>query len=504
MPETNAEGLNLAFVEESSQGASPPPATGWRNIECNVITDPGPDYKKMARNPYTVTRQLRRAFVAGLDCTLTLEVDATRDHIRYFAPGMFKSVWKDSGGKDQAVYAVTGVTTTGFTVASLGDLADGTLVVARGFETEGNNGVFVVASATGTEIKVSGGLTAEASPPANAIVEVCGFQFASGDLELDADGNFTTTTKDFAQLDLSEHQFVYLGGADEVDPPHHFANADYFGLFEITDIATNKLTVRRRAWEVGAADDGANKTIRLWFTSWIRDVFRSDDDENLVSYAIEATYPGLAAGPADVFEYMLGYAINETTFSMATENKVTMQMTFIGKSADAPTTTRVTGPSTALDPVTGLAVSTSADFLRLSCDNVDESGLMTHFEELKIVLKNNITPEKAIGTLGNAFTPLGVFESQWSGRVFLETPEIVTAVKDNRILRLGAGARNDDFGIVIDTPSACSMSSKKVIEHNRTVRIDSQTDGFMDPSSQFTAAMSYFAFLPKTAPGTET
>ena len=103
MPATNAEGLNIAFVEESSQGASPPPTTGWVNQECNVITDPGPDYKSMARNPYTITRQLRRPFVAGLDCTLTLEMDATRDSVRYFAPGMFKSVWKDAGGTDQVV-----------------------------------------------------------------------------------------------------------------------------------------------------------------------------------------------------------------------------------------------------------------------------------------------------------------------------------------------------------------------------------------------------------------
>lgn len=504
MPATNAEGLNIAVVEESSQGASPPPTTGWRNLECNVITDPGPDYKSLARNPYTITRQLRRPLVVGLDCTLTLELDATRDHVRYFAPGMFKSVWLDSGGKDTAVYSVSAVAADGFTVDALGDLPDGTLVKATGFENEENNGVFVVDSATGIKIAVDATLVVEADPPDNAIVEVCGFQFSSGDFKIDANGDFTTTTKDLTQLDLNEHQFVYLGGQDEVDPPHCFGNAEYYGSAEVITIAANKLTLRRRSWEVGALDNGVGKTIRLFFTSWIRDVFRSDSDENLVSYAIEATYPGLAAGPADAYEYMLGYMVNDTTFNMASENKVTMQMTFIGRSAEPPETARHTGPSTALDPVTGMAVNTSGDFIRLSCDNVDESGLMTHFEELKIVLKNNITPEKAIGTLGNAFTPLGAFEAQWGGRVFLETPEIVKAVKDKRILRLGAGARNDDFGFILDTPSAASMSSKKVIEHNRTVRIDSQTDGFMDASSHFTAAMSYFAFLPKTAPGLET
>ena len=504
MPATNAEGLNIAFVEETSPGASPPPTTGWYNQECNVITDPGPDYKKQARNPFTITRQLRRPFVAGLDCTLSLEVDATRDSVRYFGPGMFKSVWKDSGGKGQAVYAVTSVDADGFNVAALGDLPDGTLVVSRGSENDENNGVWVVSGAAPGKIAITGALTVEADPPANMIVEVCGFQFGAGDFEIDADGNFTTTVKDLTQLDLNEHQFVVLGSADEVDLPHHFANAEYYGAAEVITIAANKLTTRRRSWEVGLADDGAGKTIRLFFTSWIRDVARSHDDENLVSYAIEATYPGLAEGPADSYEYMLGYMLNDTTLNMAAENKLTMQMTFIGKSAEVPTTERATGPENALDPVTSLAVSTSSDFIRLSVDNIDESGLMSHFEDLKIVIKNNITAEKAIATLGNAFTPLGVFESQWSGRVFLETPEIVTAVKDNRILRLAAGARNDDFGLMLDTPSAASMKSKKIIEHNRTVRIDSETDGFMDSKSKFSMAMSYFAFLPRQAPGLET
>jgi hypothetical protein len=188
--------------------------------------------------------------------------------------------------------------------------------------------------------------------------------------------------------------------------------------------------------------------------------------------------------------------LDQVTFNMPAEGKVSMQCTFIGMTADDPTTSRATGPSTAYNPVASLAVSTAADITRLSVDNVDETGLMTDFADFKIILKNNIQPHKAVGHLGNRFTPLGVFEAQIEGEVYFTDEEVVTAVHDNRILRVAAGMRNDDFGIIIDIPSAGSMESKKKIEHNKLVEISAKVSGFMDATSSYTAGMSVFAYLP--------
>lgn len=505
MSEVNAEGLNVAAVAESSKGASPPPTTGWQNLECDAVGDPGASYKKQARNPYTKTRQLRRPFVSGMDATLTLDIDAIKDHIDFFGSAIFKADWLHAGGTDQSAYVPTAVAADGFTVASNGALADGTLVVSRGLAEDDNNGVFVCASAAAGKIAITGAvLVVEADPPNNAIVEVCGFQFAEGDAELDADGNLITTTKDLRELDLQEHQFVYFGSSDEVDPPHHFATADYHGLAEVLTIAQHKITFRRRGWTVAAADDGASKTIRMFFTKWIRNVARGHDDENMVSHAFEVTYPGLAAGPADAYELLLGYELDQATFDIPSEGKVAMQMTFVGRTVSDPSTSRVTGPSVARDVVTELALSTSADFLRLSCDDIDENGLMTDFESLKIVFKNNVSGQKTVGHLGNRFVTVGTFEAQTEAEVILTTPDIVTAVRDNRVLRLAAGMRNDDFGMVIDIPATGAMESPKKIDHNKLITISSKIAGFMDPKSAFTAGLSVFAFLPRQAPGLET
>jgi hypothetical protein len=504
MAESNAEGLNIAAVEETEQGDSPPPTTGWLNLEADAVGDPGPQYKKMARSPFTITRQLRRPFISGLDVALTLDLDAIKDHVDFFGEAMFKSVFLHSGGNDQSMFRPTDVTATGYTVATNGDFPDGTLVVARGFPDAENNGLKVLAgTSTATEIKTSG-LVVDAAPPSNVQLEVAGFQFAAGDLELDSDGNLTTTTKAFTDLGLQVHQFVYLPSPTEVDPPHCFDTDAYHGFAEILEIATNKLTLRRRGWTPGMADDGGDNTIRLFFTKWIRDVARNHEDEKLVSHAFEVTYSDLAAGPADAYEYLLGYMLDQVTFNMPAEAKVSMQCTFVGTSASDPSTSREDGPEDAINVVTSLAVSTSSDVTRLSVDNVDESGLMTDFQDLKIMLKNNIAGKKAVGVLGNRFTPLGVFEAQTEAQVYFTDPEIVTCVHDNRILRLAAGMRNDDFGMLLDIPSMGAMEAPKTIAHNELVTIASKMAGFMDALSGFTAGMSVFAYLPTIAPGTET
>lgn len=501
MSTVNAEGMNIAAVEETTQGALVPPTTGWLNLEADAIGDPGPSYKSMARNPFTITRQLRRPFVSGLDCVLSLDIDAIKDHLDYFGEAMFKSDFLHSGGKNQSLYRPTAVTATGYTVAANGDYAIRRLFFARGFSTAANNGLKVtVAGSIAAEIKFLG-LTAEPAPPANVQLEFAGIQGDVGEFEFDASGNWTSDTTDLTTLGLRVGQFVYFPSQAEAtamgDIKYASDNALYFGFAEITKIEVAKVSFRRRSWVVGAADANADNTIRVFFTKWIRDVARSHSDEKIVSHAFEVTYPDLAAGPANAYENLRGYMLDQTTFNIPSEGKVEMQMTFVGMTASDPIASRLTGPSAALNVVTSLALSTAADFKRLAVEEVDESGLMTDFQDLKIILKNNIVGEKAVGHLGNRFTPLGVFEAQIEAEAYFVDPDIVVAVRDKRILRLAAGMRNDDFGVVLDIPSTGAMESPKKIEHNRLITISSKIAGFMDAQSAYTAAMSMFAFLPK-------
>jgi hypothetical protein len=501
MAETNSEGINIAATAETTQGASPPPTTEWLNLEADAIGDPGASYKKMSRNPFTVTRQLRRPFVSGLDATLSLDVDAIKDHIDFFGEAMFKSAFKHSGGTNQSLYRPTAVTATGYTVASNGALADNLLAYARGFTTPANNGLKLLAgTSTGTEIKTTG-LVAEAAPPANATVEVAGVQGAAGDIDVDANGDFTSTALDFTLQGLQVGQVICVPSQAEAtamgDVLYAFSNANYYGFAKIKSITATTLKFEWRTWTVGAASPETTTTVRIFFTKWVRNVARSHADEKLVSHAFEVTYPGLATGPADAYEYLYGYMLDQVTFNIPPEGKVSMQMAFVGMTAGDPVTARVTGPSAARNVVATLAMSTSSDFKRLSIDNVDGTGLTTDFGDSKIMIKNNIQAEKAVNYLGNRFTPLGTFEVQTEDDLFFTKPEVVTAVHDNRIVRRLTAMRNDDFGLMIEMPAMGMMESAKKIEHNKLVHISSKVAGFMDPTYAYTAGMSVFAYLPK-------
>lgn len=500
----NSEGVDLRAVADAVQGAFPPPATGWFGIEANAIGDPGPEYKKDSRRPFSITRQIRRPFVAGLDCALTLEMDVTKDHMDVFAEAMFKAAFKHSGGKGQSLYRPTAVTATGYTVPALGDYPANRLFIARGFGTANDGIKLSVVSADPLEIKTGGTVVQAVYPatPANAQLEFCGIQAnVAADLRIDAQGNLTSQGGvDFTTLGLNVGQLLYFPSQAEAtamgDVNFAFANAAYYGLAEIDAIAAAKITFRRRQWVVGAADAAPAKTVRVFFTKWIRNVARSHADERLVSHTFEVTYPGLAAGPADAYEYLRGYMLDDVVFKIPAEGKISMQLKFVGKTANDPSAARQAGPNIALDPVTGLAISTATQMLRLSIDNVDETGLMTDFQDMNITLKNNIAGEKAIGQLGNAFTPLGEFEGMTSSKAYFADLNVVIAVRDNRILRLLAGGRNSDFGMVLDMPSTGAMKSDKTIEHNKLVTINSEVSGFMDATRKYTAALSMFAYLP--------
>lgn len=252
-PETTfsaqTEASNLAMVEETLLGSRNPPTTGWYNLDPNSYGNFGATYKKTPRDPITKSMQKRKGMLTDEDSGLAIELDVTKDNIDRFGQSIFRSVWKHSGSTGMSLFTINAVTATGYTVDGLGALLQRTLVVARGCDRDENVGLKLVgAGSTNTEIKTPG-LVVEASPPDNAVVEVAGFRGASGDIELDTDGNLISTVFDFSAQNLREFQWIYIGGEDT---DNRFATDEFYGAARIAvdGIATHKLTLDRRSWEV--------------------------------------------------------------------------------------------------------------------------------------------------------------------------------------------------------------------------------------------------------------
>jgi hypothetical protein len=493
MAQVLTEGTNLNVAVETTLGTLP--TTGWLNVQPNSLGDIGPSIGKIARTPISKNRQLQQPIVTDLDSAAPWQSDVTKDLIDAFLGGIFMSAVKHNGGTGTAYFRPTAVTATDYTVASGGALAANILVYARGFSIAGNNGLKVLSAAsTGTAIKTAG-LTAEAAPPANVTLEVAGVQGAAGDIGIDASGNLTSTANIFTTLGLQVGQWIRLGDLPS-GAAFAFANTAYVGFAKIKAIAAGLLTLERRSWTVGSADTGTGKTIRIFFGRWARNVAYDHADFLKTSYSFEVTYPQLGAGPADEYEYVRGNMVDSWTWNIPLTSKATAELGFIGTTSNDPTTVRQAGASTAIAPVTQVALSSSTDLQRLRISNIDETGITTDFKDVKITIKNNVSPEKTLGNLGATYMNVGRFEVTVDTSLVLTSDDVIKAVRDNRRVMMDFVMRNGDFGALIDVMSASLMGVDRNFPTNSSVLLSVQATGFQDPTYSATCGMTVFPYLP--------
>ena len=499
MSQVRTEGTNLAVVIETALGVAA--TTGWRNLQPNSYGDIGPSIKKVARTHISKNRQRQRPVLVDLDSAVPWEADLTYDVIDVFAEGIFMADTKESGGTGTAVFVVTAAVNgapSSFTVAAGGALATNRLVYARGWQNAINNGVHVVAAAsTGTSIKVNTALVNETPAGAyNVGLEVAGVQGATGDIQIDGSGDIITTVLDCTTLGLQVGQWIWVGDLAS-GSAFAFANLAYTGYARVKGpITATKIPLEFRDWTVGASDSGAGKTIRLLFGRWLRNVAMDHADYKEPSYTFEMTYPRLGAGPVDEYEYMKGNFVDEWKWNLPLTDKATVSLTFIGTNSDNPTTSRLTGASTATNPLTNIAVSTSVDLPRLRVLNVDESGIATDFKSIAITFKNNVSPEKALGRLGAALSNIGVFEVMADVDVIFTNDTVIKAIRDNRTANLSVGVRNGDFGALIDVPSMTIDEGDRQFGKNESVRISTKSSAFQDAKLGCSASLSLFPYLP--------
>jgi hypothetical protein len=478
--------VTLSSTRETSLGVvggSPE----FLNLEPNAINSFGASITTEARNPLGTQRRARKGTVVDLNSGIEFTHDATLSCLREFLEGfMFASF--STGIKS---WEPTAVTATGYTVASGGDVDQYTLVYARGFTNSANNGLKVVgAASTSTEVKTSG-LTVEGSPPSNCELEVCGVQGATGDIEIDASGNIISTALDLSALGLTVGQYIKIGGSDT---DTYFATAANNGYARIIAIDTNELTLDRKSGTF-ATDAGTGKTIQLFFGPFVKDLDVDDGSFLIRSYYFElAMLEGLDSGVAE-YEYSKGNYCNQMTFNLPLTSKALMTLNFMGTDTPVPTTSRQSG-GTWVDPNQTEALNTSSDILRLRVIEADETGLTTYFKNTDFTLSNNVSPEKALGTLGAVDMNYGSFGVGISGEAIFTNSDVVSAIRNNTTVGMDFFLQNNDGGIHVDIPSMTLGDGAKTFPENEVVRINLAGSAFGDATLGYALGVTYFPYLP--------
>lgn len=481
--DSNSTQLSGAAEVVGSPGTLPGTPV-WYILQPNNYSDFGAKIKTAPRMPITQGRQRLKGPLVDLDAAGSFEVDFTQNAFIPFMPGLFFAVWRNKN-----VSTPSAVSSTQYTIASNANIVTNSLVVGAGFTNSGNNGLKLVSATTSTTVTASG-LAAE-TPPSTALLSVCGYQGATGDLQINAAGSLpqlTSTSIDFTTLGLLPGEWIYLGGDSS---PMSFANAANNGWARINAIAAHALTLDRwpgiMASTAMVTDTGSGKTIQMFFGN----VIRNEPTANLVvkqSYSLERL---LDSGD---YETLTGMYISGADFKITSGQKITISLKWAGK-------TRTTSGSAASGTRVPLVVesalnATSNASLVQMVRNDTNAPIFSYITDTTLSVNNNLTPVKAVGVLGSLDQTAGFFEASAQTTAYYTNENALTAIINNVDFSVTMGVAAKNAGWVFDLPTAVGSDATVKVELNKPITLPLKLDSAENPTFSHSMLAVQFPYLP--------
>jgi len=495
--DSNVTGLR--YCVESSIGVA---GTVWYPLDPNSYSDFGGSFTKVARAPINSKRSRYKGVLTDLDSAGGFNIDLTQTNIQDLFQGFIFDQFEEKGR--QVPSAVSGLL---YTVPSASDFLVNDLIFASGFAITGNNGLKLVTAVTGTTISAAG-LTIEASPPAGAKVVRVGHQFATGDCEINAAGTLPvikTTTKDLTQLGLVDGELVYIGG-DSAPMTFNTTTNNGWCRVRSTDGA-NSVTLDK-ASGVMVTDLGSGKTIQIFFGRTLKN--QEGAAITRTTYQLERTLGAPDdALPAEVqAEYIIGAVPSEMTMAIDTADKIMVDMSFMGtdyETHDGTTGVKV-GTRPSLGPAKAFNTSTHVTRIRMGlCSSTNEyvDAMFAYVTEARLTINNNITMNKAVGTLGAFEATAGTLEVGGNITAYFQNMSALQALRDNSDVTIDICVVKDNAGLSFDLPLLSLDDGKLNVELNQAVTIPlglMAADGEdVNSNLAHTIVMSFYDYLPDAA-----
>ncbi|AUR83962.1 major tail protein [Vibrio phage 1.046.O._10N.286.52.E3] len=456
--------------------------TKWLYMEPNEIGSFASTIEKVARDPITKDRQRRKGSITSVATAPQFTADMTLEMIHFYMDTFLFSIWKGLQPNSYEVVETSGGNT--YTVETGGAvLTTGTLVFADGFVNPENNGLKTVASATATTLVVNETLVDETAA-SSVRLYVVGVRGATGDLQIDAEQNLTSTTLDFTTLGLTPGQYINIGGALVAN---QFTNAT--GKARIAQIETNRIVLEARD-AAYTADVGTGKEVDILFSAFVRNVPVGDVDFLKQWYHMEAAYN---TDPM-LYEYADCCINNTLAINNALQDKAVLDLAFVGKDLLPPTDTPrdgVRSNQTETEPF-----NTSSDIMRLRVSDVDDNGVTTFFKDTNISINNNVAAEYVLGQLAAEFMNFGNFEVDIETTAVFTDAILLNAIRNNTTLGIDMAYKNGDGGFVLSLPCGTFGDGSKSLPRNEKVKLTTPFMAHRDEDRGYTMGVSLFWYLP--------
>jgi hypothetical protein len=504
--------VDISYAEEDSIKTLGTPT--WYGLQANTVTDFGGNITKTPRAFLTSDRQRRKGQTTNLESAGAINHDLVQEGLQRLMQGFFFADLRykaETGGMgDSGVITAVGAAndytrTVGSFVTD--GYKTGDIVLGKGFTNSANNGIKTVLTVAALTLTVNETLVAEASPPAAAQLTTVGFEFATGDLDVDNSGDLpvlTSVSKTCTELGLVPGEFIYVGGDSASE---NFTNAANAGFARVRSVTANAITLdKTEATFITEADTTQN--VRVFFGRVLKNETGTDIVRRTYNIERKLGVPDTAI-PANIqSEYITGAVPSECTWQIPTADLAKMDMSWIA--LDHELRTGVTGvkAGTRVAAVEEEAYNTSSNVPRVKISTVSATdaaptALFAFAEEITIVINNNIQPDMAIGVLGGFDATHGMFEVSGNMTAYFADVDAVSAVRNNSDVSLEMHLVRNNAGITLDLPLLSLGDGRLTVEQDEPIKLplthDAATGASIDTGLDHTLLMVYWDYLPDAA-----
>lgn len=479
----------------------------WYVMEPNSYADFGAQTTLVARDPITNTRQRKKGAITGLDASGGFNHDLIQEDLQLHLQGfMFDDL--RAHGEFSALTSVEAPANKYHGVGIEAIFPVGSLIKVTGLDDAANNSLHRVTASAANEITVAETLVADASPAVGSKVVEVGFQFASGDADIDVSGSLpklTSSAKNQTDFDLLPGDYMWIGG-DAAGSA--FPEAVNNGLARVRSQAAGYTEFDWAPGHTFAAAAQAGLTVQVFFGRVLRNGIKTR------SYHLERRLGAPDdAFPADVqAEYLIGALGNGLNWNIPAEGKATLDLTYVAADDEqvaAGDPLRSDASSGDIVPARGeQPFNTTSDVRSIKMavyDPADENPtpLFAFVTDLTLQFSNNIAGLKAIGTLGNFAVSVGNFTVSGSLTAYFVDVASLQAVRDNADVTMSIFMAKENSGLVIDLPLLGLGDGRPTVEKDAAIKLpikaEAASGAKLHADLDYTAELVFMDYLPDLA-----
>lgn len=302
----------------------------------------------------------------------------------------------------------------------------------------------------------------------------------------------------FLETGLIPGEWVYLG-ADAAN--NRFANnAGYARIATITDTA---MLFDKATFEA-VPETGTGKNIRLY----VGDTLKNEREEDLIVtryFEFERTLGRDADGVQA--EYLTRSVANEFTLNVplpeGEDAKLNADVTFVSGDSEQRTGLEGRKPGQHIAAPGEDAFNTANNIVRMRMTLVDKANarplpLFAYVVEGNISINNNVTPVKAVGTLGSIDVNVGDFDAGGEVTAIFQSVRATQAVRNNADVTCDFIGAAGNAGFVWDYPLLTLGGGNINVEPGVEIRVPLTLLGAENPLG-YTLLYTGFAYLPTLA-----